>query len=194
MKKFLSVLMALVLVLTAAAALADVPSKTTSDLSPVTGVETTGAASSDFSVTTTEDAAVVTEEVAALYAFVNNETAPAAPIAYFPAEVQADVAAALPEGTDLNTLQLNDFITLQATNYTEEIGDVVVKVDFVTEYKVGQQMVGLLGLYDAEGNVEWVVVKAEVKEDGAVAVTIPQAEMAKFAASNAVALTILSVQ
>ena len=142
------------------------------------------------------DAEEVLAEIAKVFTAVNTDGM--APIEYFAEDVQAAVAALLPEGFDLKTLELNEFVTVDQSGYTDAIGDVTAYFEFATPYALGQKLVMLLGFYsgekDAQDNyeVEWVALAAEVQEDGLVAVTIPAECMVKMQTSKAVAAAVLS--
>ncbi len=193
MKKLTSILLVLALALTAATAFAATPSKTTANTSRVVSVEPSA---DGFVVFVDEDVEEVLAEIAQLFEAVNVNNM--APIEYFPEEVQTAVAALLPEGFDLKTLELNEFVTLDQSGYKDDMGDVKALFEFATPYAVGQKLVALMGFYSGEKNVEdkfvakWVVLQAEVQEDGLVAVYIPADVMTKMVSSKAVALAMLS--
>ncbi len=214
MKKWLSILVAVVLMMSVAiscmaevATSQGVPSKTTTDASRVVSVETvTGEPMPDtFVIEVTEDAEPVTQEIEALYSFVNDpeKTEPVAPIEYFEQDVQQHVLKQLvdmgmPEDYDMKQLELNEFVTVQEIGYEEIYGDVVARFEFITEYQVGQKLVGLIGFYSGEqaedGSyvVNWEVAPIEVLEDGIVAVTLSQTQLLRFRESAATALAVLS--
>ena len=193
MKKFMCVLLTMALALTAVTAFAATPSKTTAN---TTRVVRNSAEGQGVLVFVTEDAEEVLAEIAKVFTAVNTDGM--APIEYFPEDVQAAVAALLPEGFDLKTLELNEFVTVDQSGYTDALGDVTAYFEFATPYAVGQKLVMLLGFYsgekDAQDNyeVEWVALAAEVQEDGLVAVTIPAECMVKMQTSKAVAAAVLS--
>ena len=94
----------------------------------------------------TEDAGEeVLAEIAKVFTAVNTDGM--APIEYFAEDVQAAVAALLPEGFDLKTLELNEFVTVDQSGYTDAIGDVTAYFEFATPHAVGQKLVMLLGFY-----------------------------------------------
>ena len=205
MKKTIALLMALVMVLACMPAFASIPSKTTTDNTQVKQVETVSgvAVPETFEVKVAVDAQPVVNEIAKVFTFVNEQQE--APVNYFPAETKEAIKEVLTlqgaaDVTDevLETMELNEFITIQPVEYKEEYGDIKAHFSFVTQYAVGQKVVAMMSIYtgevDAEGNpiVEWVALEAEVQADGSLAVTIPQAEMLRMQDAQAVGLAVLS--
>ncbi len=219
MKKLLSVLVALMLVLSMTAFAEGVPSKTTSDLAEITEIETETDAevSDDFVIEVVEDTIMTAEEVENLYEAVVEEDM--APINYFDEEVQAAILESLNENVpetealvldDLKDWEINEFCSIDAENYDPTYGDVTAVFEFATPYEVGQKLIALLALYDGTRtevepnvfrfNAEWIPLDAEVietvTEDGEttsrVAVTFPVEVMTKMEDSVASSIAILS--
>ena len=171
MKKWMSVLIVLVLAFTGVVGYAAVPSKTTTDISKVEAMESSNgvALSDDFAIVVVEDKAPVVKELEKLFDFVN--TMGSAPVAYFPAAVQdmiqAKVEESLPAGYDIKSLELNEFVSINEMGYEESYGDVTVSCAFATEYSVDQKLFALVGIYsgamDQAGEylVDWVVMEAQ---------------------------------
>ena len=109
MKKFALALASMLLVLSAAGAVAAVPSKTTTDVTRVKAVEST---EPTMLIEVTEDAAPVVEEIEKIYQHVAVKGQAA--IAYFPVETQNEIIALLPEGVKGSALTMNEFVTLCA--------------------------------------------------------------------------------
>ena len=107
MKKFALALASMLLVLSAAGAVAAVPSKTTTDVTRVKAVEST---EPSMLIEVTEDAAPVVEEIEKIYQHVAVKGQAA--IAYFPVETQNEIIALLPEGVKGSALTMNEFVTL----------------------------------------------------------------------------------
>ena len=188
MKKFALALASMLLVLSAAGAVAVVPSKTTTDVTRVKAVEST---EPTMLIEVTEDAAPVVEEIEKIYQHVAVKGQAA--IAYFPVETQNEIIALLPEGVKGSALTMNEFVTLTTEGTA---ADVKVTFTFTTRYTVDQKVVVVIGLYDdtrdANGqyNVEWVALNAEVLESGDIAVEFPAelVERMKNAAATAMAV------
>ena len=125
MKKFALMLASALLVLSAASAMAAVPSKTTTDVTYVKSVETvkedgkTEAAGWDIDVT--EDEAPVIEEIAKIYDWVAAKGKSA--VSYFPEETQQAISALLPEGFKLENMTMNEFVTLTLTGDVDVLND-----------------------------------------------------------------------
>lgn len=218
MKKLVSLIIAMILVLSAAAyAEAAVPSKTTTDNTVVEKVETsTGVVVEEtFAIVVTPDPEPVVKEITNLYQYVVEEQK--APITYFPEETKTKVLEvlavklagvekveeiedieAIENLPDLEQMEINEFITVETFDYKEEYGDIKTNFVFVTEYKAEQQVVVLFGLYTGEVDengefiVEWIVLDATVEEDGSLTVVIPQEEMLKMQEAQSVAMAVLS--
>ncbi len=202
MKKWLSILAAAALMMSMATpCMAEAtssfgaPNQTTTVVSRVVSVETVTEepVPDTFVVEVTENAAPVTKEIEKLYNFLNDDDKadPVAPIEYFEENVQQKVLKQLidigmPEDYDMTQIELNELITLREIGYEEVYGDVVAKLEFVTEYQAEQKLVGLIGFYSGEQNqdgsyvVKWEVAATEVLEDGMVAVTLSQQQMLHF--------------
>ena len=190
MKKFALALGSMLLVLSAAGAVAAVPSKTTTDVTRVKAVEST---EPTMLIEVTEDAAPVVEEIEKIYQHVAVKGQAA--IAYFPVETQNEIIALLPEGVKGSALTMNEFVTLTTEGTA---ADVKVTFTFTTRYTVDQKVVVVIGLYDgtrdANGqyNVEWVVLDAEVLESGDIAVEFPAELVERMKNAVATAMAVLN--
>ena len=198
MKKFALMLASAMLVLSAASAMAAVPSKTTTDVTHVKSVETvkedgkTEAAGWDIDVT--EDEAPVIEEIAKIYDWVAAKGKSA--VSYFPEETQQAIAALLPEGFKLENMTMNEFVTLMLTGDVDALND--AKVVLTTKYTQDQHVVVAIGLYDgtrdANGQyvVTWIPLEAEVLENGDIAVVFPAEVIAQMKDAVATAMAVLN--
>lgn len=190
MKKFALALASMLLVLSAAGAVATVPSKTTTDVTRVKAVEST---EPTMLIEVTEDAAPVVEEIEKIYQHVAVKGQAA--IAYFPVETQNEIIALLPEGVKGSALTMNEFVTLTTEGTA---ADAKVTFTFTTRYTVDQKVVVVIGLYDgtrdANGqyNVEWVVLNAEVLESGDIAVEFPVELVERMKNAVATAMAVLN--
>lgn len=205
MKKWLTMLMAMLMMLTVVSAYAAVPSKTTADMTQTQDVTSASGAELPDTVVVevVKNDEKVEAEIAELYTFVNNPAASKAPIEYFPVEVQMNVqehltAMGVPEDYDIKQMEINEFVAIDEFGYEEQYGDIVARFSFATKYAKGTKLVGLLGIYgnemDANGNylVEWMVVEAEALEDGSVALVLPQELMLRIQAASSTALAVLN--
>ena len=185
MKKLLGIMLALALTVAIGAAYAT-PSKTASDLTQIGTASIPGVvayvASSQAGVNAA--AAVVTDMAA-------KATAGVTAAGFFGEALQADIAAALPAGTDLSALAVNELIPVALGGYTAGMGDVVVPFQFATVYQEGQPVVAMLGFVGADGVVEWHVLQAEVVAGGVVNITFP-ADLALRMTTETTVLAILN--
>lgn len=204
MKKWMGMLLAVAMILLVTGAHAAVPSKTTSDVGKVSGVQSLSGATigSDFVVQIAVDQAPVVQEINALYNFVNDPLSPKAPIEYFPAETQeavrAAVEATLGQGYDMSQMEINEIVTLGEVGYDPAYGDVSVSFSLATQYTPDQKVVALLGIYsgavDENGNfvVEWVVADAQVEADGQISVVLTSDTLSRFSTASTVSMAVLS--
>ena len=185
MEKFALMLASALLVLSAASAMAAVPSKTTTDVTHVKSVETV-----------TEDEAPVIEEIAKIYDWVAAKGKSA--VSYFPEETQQAISALLPEGFKLENMTMNEFVTLTLTGDVDVLNDAKVTFTFTTKYTQDQHVVVVIGLYDgtrdANGQyvVTWIPLEAEVLENGDIAVVFPAEVIAQMKDAVATAMAVLN--
>jgi hypothetical protein len=149
--------------------MAYVLSKTTSDLSQISNIETSGdiQENSEFSIAVTQDSDEVLEQITDIYEFVSdNKTAP---IRYFNEETVQKIAAMLPEGTDLDGLSLNEFVTVETCgcDETHEHGQAHVHFKLATKYEDTQNAVALVGIFSGGGSdeklaAEWIPLKSKI--------------------------------
>lgn len=110
-------------------------------------------------------------------------------------ELKQKIALLLPQGFDLSTLVMNELVTIEPFFYSDELGDVLATFAFPTEYREDQIVVAVIGIYDDNGNVEWIPLKAETVKDanGRIGVQIQFTQEALVKASDKpFALAILS--
>lgn len=186
MKKILSITLTLAMVFSAVAAFAT-PSKSTDDLittgdSNVSGVLIYVSAAPNAVAA----AAAVTEDLGETLA----TGAPA--VEHFDEEVQADITAALPAGVEASSLVCNELVPLGVSGYEEGMGDIISVFQFATVYTPNQTVIPVLGFVDAEGNVQWHVLKAQVYTGGFVYITFPAELILRMTTETSV-LAILSV-
>lgn len=169
-KKWVSLLVCLVLLGTAAAAHAAAPSKTTQDLVQVVSVVTANESEQDALIYLldqySDNAVTQLQQIGALV------SAGTPAIQFYPEAVRAQIAALLPPGTDPVVLSLNDMISVGVGLYEVTDGDVTVTFTFATQYQPGQAVVAVFSYLDATGAVAWWAIKAEVA-DGNLRVTLP---------------------
>ena len=169
-KKWISLLVCLVLLGTTAAAHAAAPSKTTQDLVQVVSVTTADASEQDALIYLldqySDNAVSQLQQIGALV------SAGTPAIQFYPETVRAQIAALLPPGTDPVILSLNDIISVGVGLYEVADGDVTVTFTFATQYQTGQAVVAVFSYLDATGAVAFWVLKAEVA-DGNLRVTLP---------------------
>lgn len=144
MKKTLGLVLALVMILTAVSAFADIPSKTTEDLVKVT----TDSSNVTVIVTENESEAVTT----LLTALMADNAIP------------TTVAAALPAGSTYSKVE--EVTTLKIIGGTAE-KDLVVNLEFPTNF-VGKNVAIFLGVLDNGAIAEWKIVETVGKDDGSI--------------------------
>lgn len=165
MKKFLTLVTLVCMVLTATVALADFPSKTAEDLTvvgtteSVAGVELTD----DFAVYVTEPTEEINAEVAAIFEYVAENPI----VTYLPEETQTAIADL---GVDAATLVGYEAVAVACDNYKAEYGDVSAEMTFATVFPESSEVIVLVK------TTEWSVQKAVV-ENGIVKVLYTGAEL-----------------
>ena len=148
MKKTLGLVMALVMILTAVSALADIPSKTTADLVKVT--------------TTSKNVTVIATE---------NESEPVVELLKTLIKdnsITAEAKKALPEGSKYT--KVLEAATIKIVGGTAE-EDLVVNLAFQTNFK-GKEIAILLGAIENNKIVEWKSVEVVGKDDGTIDLTL----------------------
>lgn len=172
-KRIVALALALAMVFCMASIAYAVPSKTTPDMvKPVEVKSSTGVdIKPDFVLTTVED--TKSEQVLAeIFNFVTVNNA--APVKYFPTDVQQEIAAKLPEGTNVDNLKMNEFVAIETKNFDTSYGAVETKIQVASTYKAGQKIVAVVGYVGADGKMVWAAIDAEVGEDGLVSVIFPE--------------------
>lgn len=219
-KKLMSLVLALVLVLTVGAAFAEsspslsspaLDSPTMAGQSAVTNatikieavVSSTGAAlPADFLATIPQPADATEEEVAAaqstleaIDAFLTANGLPV--VEYFGADVQAAIAEKLPADVAANDLVMRDFVALplndMAAAYDPSYGDITLQLEFPVDFAEGDTVVAVLGIIDpATGLTTWVVLDAVVNADGFVEITFTEEVFAQITEDSITTLAILA--
>lgn len=125
-------------------------------------------------------------------------------IDYFDDDIKELFAKLLPDGFDLETLEMNEFVPAFTINYVEDMGDVAAMFKFATEYQEGDTLVAFAGNLELEDEgdddtdytIKIVPLKAEVVRNkvGELRVKIYfTEEVLEAAGDNPFALGILNV-
>ena len=216
-KKLISLVLALVLVLSVGSAFA-VSSPSTS--SPSTSSPSTSATlmtngtvvgvlsslgielPADFLATVPQPADASEEEVAAaqevleaINAFVTANGLPV--VQYFGLDVQAAISEKLPLNMVADDLVLREFFALplnaMAAAYDPAYGDIIIQMEFPVDFAEGDVVVPVLGILDPETNVvTWIALDAVVNADGFVEITFTEDVFAQIAADSITMLAILA--
>ena len=210
MKKWLSALLAVVLLFSAVAMAAPVKSKTSSDLTKITSITAGGEDVTSMGyIFVTEDSVMALDELDKIIETVNVQKK--APIEHFDAATQQAmldlVRTTNPEVETLADWNLNEFVSLGvAPEYSAEVGDLVVTFEFATPYKVGQKVTAVVGTFDgtrtevAEGkyeyNVNWTPLEGQVvaaaADNSQVAVKFPTDTILEMQGSVANVMAVLA--
>ena len=189
MKKFLTVVCLLCMLLTATTALAaSVPSKTADDLTNVeiTETETGVVADPSFAVAVVEPTETVSAKVTEMQEFAAEEKPV---VEFFPAEVQQEIVAVLPEEAAAAELIAYELVPVSVENYDETYGDVAINFEFATVFPEESEVIVLLGLPKAEvaegeDPTEWIVKVGTVVE-GKISILFTQEELVRMAEGEA---------
>ena len=221
-KKLISLVLALVLVLSVGSAFA-VSSPSTSSpstSSPSTSSPSTSATlmtngtvvgvlsslgielPADFLATVPQPADASEEEVAAaqevleaINAFVTANDLPV--VQYFGLDVQAAISEKLPLNMVADDLVLREFFALplnaMAAAYDPAYGDIIIQMEFPVDFAEGDVVVPVLGILDPETNVvTWIALDAVVNADGFVEITFTEDVFAQIAEDSITMLAILA--
>ena len=221
-KKLISLVLALVLVLSVGSAFA-VSSPSTnspSTSSPSTSSPSTSATlmtngtvvgvlsslgielPADFLATVPQPADASEEEVAAaqevleaINAFVTANGLPV--VQYFGLDVQAAISEKLPLNMVADDLVLREFFALplnaMAAAYDPAYGDIIIQMEFPVDFEEGDVVVPVLGILDPETNVvTWIALDAVVNADGFVEITFTEDVFAQIAEDSITMLAILA--
>ncbi len=197
MRKGLYLLLVIALVVTSVPAFAQsAPSKTTQDMAIVTKIEASSGVvlPDDFVIQPAKEGlASANTELTKIADFVTQNQP--TPIQYFDATIQEEAAKLLPEGTDLEKFEMNEFIPVVVENYSAEYGDITVSFSFATKYSEGQLLLAMLGVVtgtnsDGTPIVEWIPLAAQ-GVDGLVQITFTQEALSAMQ-GNECMLAILS--
>ena len=109
---------------------------------------------------------------------------------YFPEEIREEILEAV-ENTD--ALEMNELVGLIVKDYQPDMGDTEAIFTFDTPYKVGQKVFPLIGIFNEQGEVKWILIKdAEVLENGDVRMVIPADVMQAMQNASKVVMAVLS--
>lgn len=176
-KKIVALLLVLTLCLTSMVALA-APSKTSRNTTTVKTEEP------ETVVETAAPTAETRAELEEIATFVNEGNTI---VAYFAEEVQQEIAAALPEGTDAATLKMDEFIPLAVTGTAS--GSASVTVSTAASYSKDDVVVTMIS-YMVNGVKVWKTVPCTIV-DGKLVVELDADLVAQIAGGSA-ALMIIS--
>ena len=211
-KKLISLVLALVLVLSVGSAFA-VSSPSTSSPSTSATLMTNGTVvgvlsslgielPADFLATVPQPADASEEEVAAaqevleaINAFVTANGLPV--VQYFGLDVQAAISEKLPLNMVADDLVLREFFALplnaMAAAYDPAYGDIIIQMEFPVDFAEGDVVVPVLGILDPETNVvTWIALDAVVNADGFVEITFTEDVFAQIAEDSITMLAILA--
>lgn len=183
MKKLLSILLVVVLVLSVSSvAFASVPSKTTADLVKLIGVASSSGDTLPvkFVIPIPEQSTVANEELAAIAAY--SQQSGVSLMSYFDQAVQDQIKVLLPEEFAVDKLTINEFLPITLVDYKTEYGDLVVTFTFATPYTDGQPIVAMVGIKE-DATVTWFAQKAEVV-NGIVNISFTQDVLLKIQEAN----------
>lgn len=98
-------------------------------------------------------------------------------VSFFGEEVQAEIAKVLPAGMAAEDLALREFfpmaLNLMASLYDASYGDIIIPMEFATEFKAGEFVAAVLGVVDAQTEeITWMALDAATNADGLVEITL----------------------
>ncbi len=173
MKKLVSVLVALMLCLTAVAMAESVPSKTTDDMTVIDASAENMPADSNFAISAqlTQETEEAKEHRAACQTEIDKLKNSASVAEYF-GEVKnaAGEVVSLSDVLGTDTLNVFEFVPLTVENYKEEYGKVSANMIFATPYTPGDKVLVMIGLVtvaeDGTQSVEWTMFEGTALDNG----------------------------
>lgn len=187
MKKLISVLLAIALLMMTAAVSAEaVGSKTAEDIAKAEVIKTEGNKEAQITVEIVEAG----EAVAALQA----KVAEAVKAGDLSSVLPNDVLSAIPEefrSAESLADNLKEMVALKISGDAEGITAFTFGLELETPYEEGTDVYVLFGIFEGGEVKEWMVKEATVK-DGKVTVTLTENELAKVLNKGEIATLILS--
>lgn len=177
MKKFVCLMVALLLCLSACALAESVPSKTTEDMIKIeVSGENLPADATFFVKPVDESDPVYQERVEVSDAEIAKLVAAAEKVAYFGNVKDSEGnPVSLTEMLGVETINVYEFCPLIAGNYEEAYGKVTAVMLFATPYEKDELVAVLIGLVTAENGeqvVEWTAYEGIGQEDGSIRVEL----------------------
>lgn len=204
MRKWIAGMLTLTLILTVTIATAGVPSISTEDTTSVVWLSTGTSENDPFRIYEVKTPKAVQTEIKRLYDFVNDTEEKLPPSQFFSEEIQTMLQDALPEDLALDTMLVNEIITIDEINYDQKYGDVNVEFKFATAYEEGKTVLILLGLThkdvseewdeneDREEYTKWVSVEAIALENGDLLILFPQEVLLEINEATAVTMIVFN--
>lgn len=186
MKKLISVLLAIVLLMFAAVSAQAVGSKTAGDIAGADVITTEG----------NEDAGITVEIVEAgeAAAALQAKIAEAVKAGDLSSVLPGDVLTAIPEefrNAENLADNLKEMVALKISGDGEGVTSFTFGLELETPYEEGTDVYVLFGIFEGEEVKEWLVKEASVK-DGKVTVTLTENELAKVLNKGEIATLIFS--
>ena len=176
-KRIFSLVLALVLALASltvafaesSPVIATVTTATVASVVSASGVELPA----DFTVTANDATAATT----ALAATIASALQAGDVAGVFGDEAAAAISQVILGKANASDLKVEEVFPLTVANYSETYGDIIVTLDLPADYASDAVMVALIGYYDANGELVWIVAEAEVVA-GQLVLTLDAATLA----------------
>lgn len=101
------------------------------------------------------------------------------PVRYYDEETQLKIGQLI-EGVSIDSLYMTEFMGLQLSVVEEAEETVGLRVTLGNDYYVGQLIVVVLGRRNDDGDYRWYVYRGEVTETGVIRCDVPAAEYAEL--------------
>lgn len=158
-RKWIALLVALVVLTGITPALAATPSKTTDDLTRVVEVETQKGTGSALIWVEREASDKAQEQMDDIKTFVEKKNTP---VDYFPDETKKEITDLVPAGTDLTKMKLSELVPLGIGDYKVEFGMVYCTLRFPTEFPADKAIIGVVGYPGSDGKMIWIALETTV--------------------------------
>lgn len=188
-KKTIGLILTVALLGMSCLAFASVPSKTTKDMGGVSAiVDANQNVITGLNIDLSKESEAATKELQKIFTHVTANNAP--PATYFSDAVRSQIQTRLPDGFDIDTMDMNEFASLDINDDVVISDDIFVSFELATVYTRDQNVVALVGIQEGD-NVVWIALETEVMDNGSLKIRFDAETLKKVQSGNAM-LAILS--
>lgn len=176
-RKWIALMIVVVLLMGATSSLAETKSKTTDDMTRIIKIETQQDTSGSALIWIEKEASNQAQaQIDAIKSFIEKKNKP---VDYFPDETEKEITVRMPAGTDFSQLKLNEIVPLGIGDYKVEFGMVYCTFRFPTEFAANKTVVSIVGYPGSDGKMIWLTLETSV-ENGDLRLVFPIELMEKI--------------